>query len=223
MTTYSTTLRESHPIPQRGNPTYYCSQACTHVDWCNVCCADSSSSTPTCILSNIIIMPTYNEINKSDALTCYTNSPKDLATNAVITAGQQLSSQPLRRKENLVDGIYSFHPNDWFVTQSKASERWFVLDFGQTVSFQHVVLYAQNNDHSGRRFHTVEVRVGNMEVTTPPSGFAAYILFSVFQGGATTGQVVNLRSPKPVWARFVSVQMLQDTGHEFQVAHVEVY
>ncbi|KAK3874743.1 hypothetical protein Pcinc_020340 [Petrolisthes cinctipes] len=222
MTLYGSTRHESIPIPQGADLNMYCGQACTRQDWCKLWCADSSSDTP-CILSNIVVMPSYNELNTADALTCYTSRPKDHATNAVITAGQQVIEKPLMVKENLVDGIYSYYKDERFSTRKSASDKWFVLDFGRNVSFQHVVLYAQEGNNAVYQFRDVEVRVGNVEVTTPPSGFTDYVLFGFFQGRASPGQVVDLWSPNLVWARFVSVQMLRDNGYGFQLGHVEVF
>ncbi|KAK3874745.1 hypothetical protein Pcinc_020342 [Petrolisthes cinctipes] len=222
MTLHGLVYYESVPIPQGADLNMYCGQACTRKYWCKMWCADSSSDTP-CIISSLVVMPSYNELNTADALTCYTSRPKDHATYAVITAGQQDSNEPLRRKENLVDGVYSYYQEELFTTTTTAGDKWFVLDFGRTVSFQHVVLYAQIYAFREEMFRDVEVRVGNVEVTTPPSGFAAYVYFGSFKGDVFPGQVVDLWSPNLVWARFVSVQMLRDNGFGFYIGHVEVF
>lgn len=212
------TTQEEPPIPPGASPILYCSSLCSHRAWCGLWCHNSSN----CIVSNLIVLPTYLETNLADVVPCHTRRSKDLATNAIITAGEEDPPLASRPKENLVDGYYSYIMGDIYESPPPADKKWFLLDFSQPVPFTHVVLHAQNNDRANIQFVDVEVRVGNVTVT-PPSGFSAYDLFGFFPGGAYEGQVVDMVSANPVYARFVSVQMLMDNLRPFQVAHVEVY
>ncbi|KAK3891297.1 hypothetical protein Pcinc_004812 [Petrolisthes cinctipes] len=79
------------------------------------------------------------------------------------------------------------------------------------------------NITAGKQFmsYPLRVRVSNVTAVTPPEDFAAYDLFGEFPGAASPGQVVEMKSPKPVCARFVTGHMLYD--HRFQVCHIEVF
>lgn len=216
------TQLEDVPMPHGAGATLYCSKLCTRRSWCNLWCPHPSINQTHCIVSDIIIMPTYIETSLSDVLPCNTRRHVDLATNAIITAGEETPPAVDKVKENLVDGFYSYQMSELYASPQPADKKWFVLDFSQTVTFTHVILYVQNNDRAHIQFVDVEVRVGNVTVT-PPSGFSGYDLFGFFPGAAFYGQVVMMVSSKPVSARFVSVQMLRDNLRPFQVAHVEVY
>ncbi|KAK3891289.1 hypothetical protein Pcinc_004804 [Petrolisthes cinctipes] len=217
----SFTKQESLDLPPGARPALYCSNKCTLRDWCQLWCAYPSNTPTHCLISNITVMPTYQETNLADALTCHTTRPKDLATYANITAGKQYMSDPLRVKENLLDGFYNYNTDHCFLTELSNSDRWFTLDFGQPKCFQHVILYAQVNYLAIIQFNNVQVRVSNVTAVTPPEDFAAYDLFGEFPGAASPGQVVEMKSPKPVCARFVTGHMLYD--HRFQVCHIEVF
>lgn len=222
LTAATKTQQESLPIPLSASPSLYCANSCTRLGWCNLWCSKPSTAPTDCIVSDIIVLPTYQDPNIAVALTCYTNRGKDYATNAVITAGEDSPPSTSKPKENLVDGIFGYSMGENFATPTTIDKKWFALDFTQIVTFNHVILYAQDNDRANLHFFNVEVRVGNVPVTQP-SGFSAYDLFGVFPGAATEGQVVNLKSAKPVSARFLSVQMVEDNGRPFQVAHMEVH
>ncbi|KAK3860872.1 hypothetical protein Pcinc_033107 [Petrolisthes cinctipes] len=217
----SNTEQESLDLPPGARPALYCSNKCTHLNWCQLWCAYPSNTPTHCLVSNIFVMPNYQETNMADALTCHTTRPKDLATNAIITAGTQHPSFPLRVKENLIDGIYTYNRDDCFHTDSSNSDRWFTLDFGQPKCFQHVILYAQDGSEANIRFRNVQVRVSNVTGVTSPADFAAYDLFGEFPGAASLGQVVEMKSAKPVCARFVTGHMLYN--FHFQVCHNEVF
>ncbi|KAK3879270.1 hypothetical protein Pcinc_016143 [Petrolisthes cinctipes] len=217
----STAEHESLDLPPGARPALYCSNKCTLLDWCQLWCAYPSNTLTHCLVSNITVMPTYQEINMADVLTCHTTRPKDLATNANITAGAQDILLPLRVRENLLDGFYDYHKNNCFTTESSNSDRWFTLDFGQPKCFQNVILHAQNNIYASTRFNNVQVRVSNVTAVTPPEDFAAFDLFGEFPRAASPGQVVEMKSPKPVCARFVTSHMLVNSY--FQVCHIEVF
>ncbi|KAK3866895.1 hypothetical protein Pcinc_027605 [Petrolisthes cinctipes] len=215
------TKQESLDLPPGARPALYCSNKCTLLDWCQLWCAYPSNTPTHCLISNIIVMPTYQETNLADALTCHTTRPKDLATHANITGGKQDMLYPLRVKENLLDGFYNYDINQCFFTDPSKSNRWFTLDFGQPKCFQHVILHAQFIYQAKDRFNNVQVRVSNVTAVTPPDDFAAYDLFGEFPGAASPGQVVEMKSPKPVCARFITGHMLYNNA--FQVCHVEVF
>ncbi|KAK3884780.1 hypothetical protein Pcinc_010966 [Petrolisthes cinctipes] len=219
--TASTTEQESLDLPSGARPALYCSNKCTLLDWCQLWCAYPSNTPTHCLVSNIIVMPTYQETDMTDVLTCHTKRPKDLATNANITAGRQSMTYQLRVKENLVDGLYNYHVDHCFLTFSSNSSRWFTLDFGQPKCFQHVILHARDYNLAMISFNNVQVRVSNVTAVTPPEDFAAYDLFGEFPGEACPGQVVEMKSPKPVCVRFVTSHML--SSNRFQVCHIEVF
>ncbi|KAK3893604.1 hypothetical protein Pcinc_002578 [Petrolisthes cinctipes] len=204
----SNSQQQSLLMPVAVSPGLYCSRICSSLAWCNLWCPNPSTNPTQCILSNIIIMPTYQETNMADALTCHTIQNKDHATNAIITDAGVNPDRPERVKENLVDGIFTYKISENFASRDTLDFMWFVLDFSQIVTFSHVVFYVQDNSIANRVFRDVQVRVGNTPVT-PPSGFASYDLFGVFPGAASPGQVITLQSQKPVSARFVSVQMMR--------------
>ncbi|KAK3878122.1 hypothetical protein Pcinc_010296 [Petrolisthes cinctipes] len=217
----SKTEQEILDLPPGARPALYCSNKCTLRDWCQLWCAYPSNTPTHCLVSNIIVMPTYQETNMGDVLTCHTTRPKDLATNTNITAGKHYVPNPLRVKENLVDGFYNYDLNQCFYTEWSDNDTWFTLDFGQPKSFQHVILYAQVNRNAKKHFNNVQVRVSNVTAVTPPEDFAAYDLFGEFPGEASPGQVVEMKSPKPMCARFVTGHMLHI--YLFQVCHIEVF
>ncbi|KAK3860871.1 hypothetical protein Pcinc_033106 [Petrolisthes cinctipes] len=219
----SNTEQESLDLPPGARPALYCSNKCTHLNWCQLWCAYPSNTPTHCLVSNIFVMPNYQETNMADALTCHTTRPTDLATNAIITAGTQHSWFPLRVKENLIDGFYNYEIDYCITTKPSNSDRWFTLDFGQPKCFQHVILYVQNGA-AHLRFRNVQVRVSNVTAVTPPADFAAYDLFGEFPGTASSGQVVEMKSAKPVCARFVTGHMLYHyQSAYFTVCHVEVF
>ncbi|KAK3882826.1 hypothetical protein Pcinc_012828 [Petrolisthes cinctipes] len=217
------TQKEMLDISPGANIALYCTTKCTLLDWCKLWCAYPSTNPSHCLVSSIIFMPTYQETDLTDALTCHTTRPKDLATYADITAGLPGVTYPQRNEQNLVNGFYSYDPNENMATMSKPSERWFILDFGQPKCFQHVIMYAQNNSSAPRRFNNIEVRVGNVKAVTPPGDLSSYDLFGWFLGPAAKGQVVEMKSPKPVCARFVSACKVAGDGQQLQVAHIEVF
>ncbi|KAK3889872.1 hypothetical protein Pcinc_006146 [Petrolisthes cinctipes] len=217
----SFTKQESLDLPPGARPALYCSNKCTLRDWCQLWCAYPSNTPTHCLISNITVMPTYQETNLADALTCHTTKPKDLATHANITAGKQDNMDPLRVKETLVDGFYNYNRDHCFYTVWSYKERWFTLDFGQSKCFQHVILYPQESSNDKICFNNVQVRVSNVTAVRPPEDFAAYDLFGEFPGAVPPGQVVEMKSPKPVCARFVTGHMLYNA--RFQVCHIEVF
>ncbi|KAK3892170.1 hypothetical protein Pcinc_003981 [Petrolisthes cinctipes] len=220
----SNTEQESLDLPPGARPALYCSNKCSLLDWCQLWCAYPSNTPTHCLVSNIIVMPTYQETNMADVLTCHTTRPKDLATNAIITAGTQHMSYQLRVKENLVDGLYNYDVDHCTSTMSNKNDRWFTLDFGQPKCFQHVILHAQGNNFATERFNNVQVRVSNVTAVTPPADFTAYDLFGKFPGEASKGQVVEIKSPMPVCARFVTGHMLYNSDFAyFTVCHIEVF
>lgn len=214
---------KNHSLPEGIDATLYCSKICTLHDWCNVWCPNPSTSPTQCYISSLIIMPTYLETIADAALTCYTSRPKDFATNARITAGETHQNENHKIKENLVDGIYNYSTSQCYRSTDQPDQTWFALDFGKRVTFSQVILMAHGNKNLSRvHFTGIEVRVGNMEVT-PPTGFANYDLFGVFPGEAEPNQVVVFQSPKPVSARFMSVQKMVDNDEALQVCHIQVY
>lgn len=220
ITAYNTSVTETHSISQGVSPKCYCSFRCAIKDWCKLWCVDSSNT--NCIISNIIIMPTYIEQVPTNTIQCHTNRPKDFATNAVITAGKQDSSKHLRVKENLVDGIYGYYKEESFLTKTDWVNRWFNLHFGKPVKFQHVIVHVERNSHAADTFKNVEVRVGNVSVTGPQELFT-YTMFERFIDGATNGQIIEMQSPKPVVAQFLSLYKYKYNSNGLLVAHIEVY
>ncbi|KAK3861366.1 hypothetical protein Pcinc_003929 [Petrolisthes cinctipes] len=101
----SFTKQESLDLPPGARPSLYCSNKCTLRDWCQLWCAYPSNTPTYCLVSNITVVPTYQETNMADALTCHTTRPKDLATNANITAGKQYMLYPLRVRVSNVTAV----------------------------------------------------------------------------------------------------------------------
>lgn len=216
------TQQESFPLPQGAGPALYCGKICASQDWCKLWCAVPSTSPTSCLVSSIVVMPAYQETDTSDALICHTTRPKELATNTVITGGGVRTNTAQRTTANLVDGIYDHNNDACFATKDSERHQWFLLDFGEPKWFQHVILHAQNDINAPTRFFNVEVLVGNVTGSTH-SDFDAYDQFGVFPGAAVVAQVVEMKSAKPVSARFVAVRKHDDTGIFFQACHVEVF
>lgn len=222
MTMYDTMQQEIPFLPPGVTAGLYCASTCLRLGWCKVWCSHPSTIPTHCIVSNTIIMPEYNELNMDDAITCQTTYPQDKATNAIISAGSQAPWFPNKVKENLVDGIFSYNNDEYYSSATSMNENWILLDFTQAVTFTRVVLYAPNNPYADKTFYDLEVRVGNTTVT-PKAGLAAYDLFGEFHAKSTPGQVVELKKPTPVSARFLSVEKITDDPFEFEIAHIEVY
>lgn len=214
---------ESFDFPEGASTALYCSSKCVCQDWCRLWCAHPSTAPTQCIISDIIVMPTFHEADMSDAIICHTTRPKDLATHATITGGNHNNTYPDYVKANLIDGFYSYYHRQRFMSAKDINEKWFVLDFGTPKTFQHVFLYAQEDSNAYRGFTEVVVRVGNMTVVDPPAGLAAYEMFGMFPGKAEPRQVVQMKYRNPVKARFVSVQKILDDQYEFMISHIEVF
>ncbi|KAG7155588.1 hypothetical protein Hamer_G015953 [Homarus americanus] len=211
----SSTVESGDLLHPSINRNLHCPNTCTMLGWCNSWCKDAANN---CTFSSMIVMPTYNETNLADALTCYTERPIDYATNAKITSGREAHAKKL--KENLIDGVYGFSILENFLSEA-GDHTWFVLDFGKIVTFSHVVLFAQPNSNVVYHFRDLEVRVGTSAVT-PPGGLATYQLFGKFTGPGSVSQMVELVSHQPLSARYVSVQKTAG-AYGLQVGHVEVF
>lgn len=215
---------ESFDLTLGANPSLYCCSMCIRHDWCRLSCPHPITVPTRCTISDLIIMPTFNETGKSDAIICYTTRPKDLAAYSKITGGKHNETHyPDYTYDTLVDGIYSHSYKEKYQTQKAMSEKWLMLDFEKPKTFQHVFLYAQKDPNAYRGFTQVQVRVGNSTVVNPPAGFAAFDLFGVFPGQAKPRQVVEMKYYKPVTARFVSVQKTLNDQYSLQVSHIEVF
>lgn len=198
-----------------------CASACVRSGWCDLFCLDSSSA--LCLLSNMIVMANYAEKHAGDALPCYTWRRKDLATGASIQAVPSPAGKP-PVKENLVDGIYGLRTWVQCFRPYVIDYPWFLLDFGASVTFRTVRLFAQPFGHESMlaKISNIEVRVGTSSVATP-GDFRSYDLFARFAGPVTEfGQIVVLEVAAPVVARFLSVQKM-DAWEKFQFCHIEVF
>ncbi|KAK3886381.1 hypothetical protein Pcinc_009484 [Petrolisthes cinctipes] len=215
---------ENPTIPAGAIANFYCPSSCLRMGWCKIWCSHPSTNPTHCILANSIVMPKYIELNTADAITCYTaGEVQDLATNVLIAAaGAQAPWFPNKRKENLVDGIYNYQEDDHFSTATAFAENWFLIDFTENVMISQVLLFAPNNQFADKLFYDLEVRVGNVTVTSKAE-LAAYDLFGAFPGQAYPGQVVDLKSAESVSCRFLGVQKMTQDWFEFEVAHIEVY
>lgn len=201
-----------------GEKTHYvgrCSSACTMHEWCQLWCRISAS---VCTFYSALVMPTYRDAFPDDALLCYTRRPMDLATGATPFMGDMHQDSNVT---TLVDGIYDMQQESCFKTKKATGHRWFVLDLGETLSFSHIRLRAQDSRVAEVMFSEVEVRVGNERVKYPDD-FVSYALFGKFTGPAQANEEVDLTVSPPVQARFISVQRSVRRQH-FQVCHVEVF
>ncbi|KAK3887080.1 hypothetical protein Pcinc_008845 [Petrolisthes cinctipes] len=220
--TYDTMQLGNPSIPAGAITNLYCSSSCLRMGWCNVWCSYPSTTPTHCILSNAIAMPNYMEPNMADVITCHTKQLQDKATNAIITAGAQAAWFPQKGKENLVDGIYTYHGDENYSSATGFTENWFLIDFSEIIKISQVFLFAPISDYAHQVFYDLEVRVGNVTVTSKAE-LAAYDLFGAFPGEAYPGQVVDLMSAVPVSCRFLAVQKMTIDWFEFEVAHIEVY
>ncbi|XP_047476161.1 uncharacterized protein LOC125029996 [Penaeus chinensis] len=200
-----------------------CAAACTVDPQCQMWCQGASSE--ECLVSDMVVASAYVEADLADAIACYTRRLKDLVVGASIEGSPVHPKFPLRVKENLIDGIfYQDENNKCYRTDNNLNRPWFALDFGTTVTFRFVKLFAQALGALSmvNTIADVEVRVGMAAVTTP-GDFSSYQFFGNFTGPAVEfGQVIVLESPASVTSRFLSVQKMQD-GERLQVCHIEVY
>lgn len=222
MTLYTTMQQETPLIPPGSTDRVYCGSTCLRLGWCKVWCSYPLTTPTNCIVSDTIVMPEYNEPNMADAIACQTTHPQDKVTNALISAGVNPTWFPNKLKENLVDGIFSYNADEYYCSATPNAENWILLDFTKVVDFTRVLIYASNSPYADKYLYDLEIRVGNATVT-PKAGLAAYVLFGTFTGPATANQVVELTSPSPVYARFLSVEKVTVDWYEFEIAHIEVY
>lgn len=205
-----------------SHPVIRCSSLCISHLWCDLWC--QSTLTAPCVISNMIVMPDYNETDMTDALTCYTRRNKDFATGASIQGTSFHNMFPLRVIDNLVDGIFARQTNDQcFFTSNDETNHWFVLDLKEPVSFRIVKIMAQPRGLSSvlHFLENIEVRVGLLAVDTV-GHFSSYSYFGSFTGPATDyNQEIVITADASVWARFVSLQKLSEGP--FQICHLEVY
>lgn len=208
--------------PPRSSQLIRCSSLCISQLWCDLWC----QNTPTahCFISDMIVMPDYNETDMNDALMCYTRRPKDLATGASIQASSIHASFPLRVEGNLVDGIYDRQTMDQcFLTSTLETNHWFVLDLKQNVRFRIIKLTAQPKGSLVvvGYLGNLEVRVGQSAPDTP-GNFESYAYFGSFTGPATNySQEIAIEVHAPVRARYISLQKMG--VDRIQICHLEVY
>lgn len=205
-------------IPPGASYVLRCSSGCVALLWCRLWCHDSPAD--ACIFSDIVVMPEYDETSTADVIPCYTMRQKSYMNQAVIESSQEwISNHPGRLKENLMDKSYVTGDLNTCLLLEGVTFPWFLLDFGEPVTFQHVRIIAQTGSNV-YTFCDVEVRVGISPVSTP-GDFSSYKLLGKFAGPATENQDVDFKTAKPVTARFVSVQKMKQDW--FQPCHVEVY
>ncbi|KAG7167636.1 hypothetical protein Hamer_G019032 [Homarus americanus] len=214
---YQASIIEVYDPPAGTNQAIKCSNTCRGLGWCNVWCKDQSTS--SYIFSNMIVMPTYTETYLTDALTCYTLRPRDYATNAYITAGNNkvISAD----KEDLIDGIYGFTDNEVFSSKEDPEDSWIFFDFGQVVTFSHVTLVA-NPGSDVNTFKDVQVSVGKYPPTMSPEGFDDYEVFGWIPAPWWGSQEVEMESTSPKSARYISIRKVFNNDG-LKVAHVQVY
>lgn len=207
-------------IHQRDSPNVlkvamYGSTICRDLVGCAVWCHFPSG---TYIFSTMIIFSSVVETNLDDIIDCYTTRGGELASTATITGTPAFSVQPWRVKEKLVDGIYS--QGDWY-SGEKDQDQWIMLDFGKVVPISRVLIFAQENQNANVALIDFEVRVGTSPVVAP-GGLSDYDLFGKFPGEASPSQIIVFESPKPVQARYLSIQKF-NTTFLFTIAHLEIY
>lgn len=216
-------LLEPVHIALGSSHTLRCSLICSLQPWCDLWCSDASAD--QCFLSNMIVMPDYEEGSIADALACYTQRRKDYATGATIQTATTYYDTPLRVGGNLVDGIYDrFTLNTCYTNAVNVTNPWFVLDFGAPVTLRSVTLFSQPRGQAYLPTYlaNLEVRVGMSPVTTL-GDFSSYAFFGIFIGPASTfSQEIVIEAPSPMTARFLSVQKKSGTGH-IQICHLEVH
>lgn len=205
-------------IPPGSSHILRCSSGCVALPWCRMWCHDTPGD--SCIFSDIVVMPEYDETNTADIITCYTMRQKSYMNQATFESSQEwISNHPGRLKENLMDKLYITGDLNTCLLLEAVTFPWFLLDFGEPVTFQHVRIVAQTGANV-YTFCNVEVRVGISPVLTL-GDFSSYKILGKFAGPATANQDVDFKAPKPVTARFVSVQKMKQDW--FQPCHVEVY
>lgn len=205
-------------IPPGASHTLRCSSGCAASPECRLWCHDASAN--SCILSDVVVMPDYEETNTADAIPCYTLRHKSFVSQATIESSQEwISNHAGRLKENLMDKSFITGTLDYCLLLEAVTFPWFLLDFGEPVTFQHVRIIAQTGIYVDK-FRNVEVRVGTSPVSTL-GDFSSYRLFGKFTGPATQNQDIHFEVPAPVTAKFISVQKMELDW--FQPCHVEVY
>lgn len=200
-----------------------CFSVCNVDPLCQVWCHEAFSG--ECLLSDMYVMPTYRETNLGDTIMCNTRRHYDFATGAFsITASPSDLRVPLRVKENLIDGIYDRKTlNQCYMGNFNLNKPWLYLDFGEVISFRVVKLVTQpgGHPHYPILFQSLEVRAG-MEAVETPGDFSSYVRVASFAGPATDfDQEIFLEAPKPVKARFVSIQKMANMT--IQICHLEIY
>lgn len=210
------------PNPPGAPSIIVCSKGCEEDSRCLLWCHDASNS--TCFMSNLIVMPNYEETNMSDAIPCFTRQQKDLATGAAIDGSPENPNLIERAKTNLVDGFYDKTLPQCYITKSLVKP-WFMLDFGTSVSLYLVKLRVQETGMIAKLLYitNLEIRTGDVLPATP-GDFSAFRMFGVFPGPpADFGQEINFSVKFPVTARFLSVQKVDDVKNPLQICHLEIY
>lgn len=206
-----------------GAPSIFaCSKGCEEESRCLLWCHDALNT--TCFMSNLIVMPNYEETNMSDAIPCFTRQQKDLATGAVIDGSPENPNLSERAKTNLVDGFYDKTLPHCYMTKNLVKP-WFMLDFGTPTAFYLVKLRVQETGmiEKIQAVRDLEARTGDALPATP-GDFSAFRMFGVFPGPCTDfGQEIIFRVKVPVTARFLSVQHVGDVKNAIQICHLEVY
>lgn len=222
----NSTLFESSPpegfsIPLGAPSFLWCSRKCGIWSGCRLWCVSADKS--ECLISMMIVMPTYQEEDVAQALLCYTRRPKDFAARAEILASPVSTTLSERTASNLVDGIYNLKISQCFFPEG-GDYLWLRLVFQTPVTFRFVKMLAQP---SGKpelllELSNLEVRYGMSDITTA-GNFSSLKLFGRYDGPVTEfGQEISLESPTPVTAKTISVQKMEADG-KFPICHIEVY
>ncbi|XP_050687361.1 uncharacterized protein LOC126980948 [Eriocheir sinensis] len=191
-----------------------CGAACIRQDWCRLWCHEAPRG---CLLTSLTASASYEPAQPDGALSCYTSRPPDLTVGANITSSPHFHPD-IKRRENLVDGIFSSDMYDCaIVNTDNGVTPWFLLDLGATVPVSEVVLVTQPNEKAPYFFKDVEVRVGDVEMS---GDFTTYQLLGTYPGPAQPEQTVVLRPAAPITGRYVSIQ--RTTVPALQIAHLEI-
>lgn len=177
------------------------------------------------------VVPGYQETDLTDALDCYTRTPKDYAVGATIEGEDAVPNYPERNKENLVDGIYDFGSFRQCYLFYGQYNPWFKIDLGSVKPIRRIVMLLYPIGALTAVTHDVEVRVGIDDVTED-GDFTPFKFFGYFPGPGEANQEIVFSRDEPILARFVSVQRwsnktlcaTSNTAHSCRllICHIEI-
>ncbi|XP_068220063.1 uncharacterized protein [Palaemon carinicauda] len=192
-------------------PKTACGNKCCAREWCKLWCFDFSDN--ICIFSNIIITPSYEEMNENNVLSCYTTPIRDVVDSNTTFSLVPFPGHEGRNGVRLTDGIYKYKSLDECLL-SKGPNAWFMADLGMMQTFSKIRFVSQWN-HNALHLNNVTIRIGSS--LNPLSNK----VFGFYSGPAAEDEEIIVASDEPVTARVISFQKADE---EFlQICHFQVY